>query len=90
MFYIHKRESPDRPYTATPGLPEPMFDLKVDGDVLTFEVSHRRAHPPGTLADPPVRLRLKLLGKNVAGQMQAEITNLSEKSPSAIAIRTEY
>ena len=90
MFYIHLRETPDKKYTATPGLPEPMFNLKVDGEALTFQVSHRRAHPPAKLPDPPVTLRLKLLGKNAAGQMQAELTNMSERSPTAIATRSDY
>jgi hypothetical protein len=90
MFYVHRRETPDKEYTATPGLPEPMFNLNFDGEALTFQVSHRRAHPPVTLPDPPVTLRLKLLGKNAAGQMQAELTNLSERSPAAIAIRSDY
>ena len=90
LFYFLKREAPDKHYTSIPGLPEPMFNLKFDGESLTFQVSHRRAHPPRTLSDPPVTMRLKLMSANAAGQMQAELTNLSEYSPSAIAVRSDY
>jgi len=89
LFYIHKRETPEMPYSASAGLPEPMFNLKVEGDALTFQVSHRRAHPPRTLPDPPVTLRLKLVGNNSTGQMQAELSNVSERSPAVIALRSD-
>ena len=97
LFYFLKRETPDKPFTATAGIPEPMFNLKFDGKALTFQVSHRRAHPPRTLSDPPVTMRLKLTGANAAGQMQAEVTNLSERPPAlnerlpaAIAVKSDY
>ena len=54
------------PTTSTPGIPEPLFNPKLEGQSLVFEVSHRRAHPPGTLSDPPVHFRLKLLDHDKA------------------------
>jgi hypothetical protein len=90
LFYMIKREPPDSPYAATAGIPEPIFNLKFDGQELTFQVSHRRAHPPRTLSDPPVTMRLKLTGTNASGQTLGELTNLSERSPSAIIVRSDY
>jgi hypothetical protein len=46
LFYLHIRPDVNHPYTSTAGLPEPMLNLKFDGSTLTFQVSHRRAHPP--------------------------------------------
>jgi len=90
MFYFHVREAVDKPYRSTPGLPEPIFNLKFDGESLTFQVSHRRAHPPRTLSDPPVTMHLKLIAANAAGQAQGELTNLSERSPAAIMVKSDY
>jgi hypothetical protein len=94
MFYFHVRDAVDKPYRSTPGLPEPIFNLKFDGESLTFQVSHRRAHPPRTLSDPPVTMRLKLTGTNASGQVQGELTNLSERSsstmPPAIMVKSDY
>ena len=63
LFYLIRRDD-GQPPRSTPGDPEPMFNMKLDGDSLSFQVSHRRAHPPRTLRDPPVSFRLKLTGKN--------------------------
>ncbi len=79
LFYLHRRE-PGQPTTATPGVPEPIMNAKFDGHTLTFEVSHRRAHPPGSLDDPPIPFRLMLDG---AGQ--AALVNASENDPKAPA-----
>jgi hypothetical protein len=59
LFYLIIQD-PGKAPTASPGLPEPLFNLKFDGKTLTFQVSHRRAHPPRTLSDPPVTIRLKV------------------------------
>ena len=90
LFYFHMREASGKPYTSEPGLPEPIFNLKFDGDALTFQVSHRRAHPPRTLSDPPITMQLKLIGRSATGQMQGELSNMSERSPTVIAIKSDY
>jgi hypothetical protein len=84
LFYFHLR-NPGQPETATPGLPEPMLNIKVEGDILTFQVSHRRAHPPRTLSDPPVNFRLK-----VGGAEKGELINESEGPLSIEMVRTDY
>ena len=63
LFYLIRRDD-GQPPRSSPGLPEPMFHIKSNGDVLDFQVSHRRAHPPGTLNDPPVTFHLRLTGKD--------------------------
>lgn len=66
LFYFHMRANVNEPYTVTPGIPEPIFKPKFDGKTIAFEVSHRRAHPPGSLSDPPVRFHLTLTGPDKA------------------------
>ena len=65
LFYLLRRESPNQPETATPGNPQPMLHPTFDGTTLSFQVSHRRAHPPQTQNDPPITLTFKAadLGK---------------------------
>jgi hypothetical protein len=84
LFYLHKRVDANHPYTATPGLPEPIFDVHFDGTNLDFKVSHRRAHPPGSLKDPPFTMRLTPLSSDTA-----RIRNQSE-GPAVIIHRSEY
>ena len=79
LFYLHRRE-PGQPATATPGVPEPLSHPQFDGKTLMFQVSHRRAHPPGSLQDGPVTFRLMLDG---AGN--AALVNESEPDPRAPA-----
>jgi hypothetical protein len=83
FYMIHRPEG--QPATATPGLPEPMFNLQFDGKTLTFQVSHRRAHPPGSLKDPPVTFQLTLTG---ADKGQAKV--LSDASSVLTMVRSEY
>jgi hypothetical protein len=86
LFYLHMRRDVNSPYTSTPGLPEPMLDLKVDGQALRFEVDHRRAHPPGSLNDAPVPFRLKLIGP---GRAVLENGRESE-GPPMVLTRSDY
>jgi hypothetical protein len=84
LFYLHRREE-GKPVTVTPGIPEPVFNLRFDGQTLTFQVSHRRAHPPSTLNDPPVSFRVKLTAPN-----RAILTNESDASPEFELVRSDY
>ena len=77
LFYLHRRD-PGQSVTATPGVPEPLFNPRFDGKTLTFQVSHRRAHPPGSLHDGPVRFQLKLSGAD-----KGEFVNENEQDPNA-------
>jgi hypothetical protein len=86
LFYLIKRSSVmSEPTTSTPGIPEPLFNPKLEGQSLVFEVSHRHAHPPGTLSDPPVHFRLKLLDQD-----KAELVNESESSSPGIVLTREH
>ena len=87
LFYLHRRD-PGKPETATPGVPEPLFNPRFDGKTLTFQVSHRRAHPPGTLEDAPVTFELRLDGPD-----KAEFVNDTERDPNAprfVLVRSAY
>lgn len=84
LFYMLERQDVNHPFTATPGLPEPIFDPKFDGKTLTFQVSHRRAHPPRTLLDPPTTFKLTL-----ADDGKAQVLNLSEGPPLTVT-RSDY
>jgi hypothetical protein len=80
LFYLHRRDEGQR-WTSMPGIPEPLFNPKFDGKILTFEVSHRRAHPPRTLLDPPVHFRMTLTGPD-----KAELVNENEGRGSGFPI----
>jgi hypothetical protein len=43
-----------------------LIDPQFDGKVFRFQVSHRNAHPPRTLNDPPVNFRLTLINSKKA------------------------
>lgn len=86
LFYLIKRSSVmSEPTTSTPGIPEPLFNPKLAGQSLVFEVSHRRAHPPWTSSDPPVHFRLKLLDHD-----KAELVNEGESSGPSMVLTREH
>jgi hypothetical protein len=87
LFYLHRRD-PGQPVTAMPGVPEPLFNPKFDGKTLAFQVSHRRAHPPGSLQDAPVSFELKLTGND-----KGQLVNENEQDPNApvyVFVRSAY
>jgi hypothetical protein len=87
LFYLHRR-APGQAVTATPGVPEPLFNPIFDGKALTFQVSHRRAHPPGSLEDAPVTFQVKL---DSAGN--AQLLNESANDPKApvyVLVKSAY
>ncbi len=87
LFYLHRRD-PGKAETATAGVPEPLFDPKFDGKTLTFQVSHRRAHPPESLNDGPVSFALKLDGAD-----KAEFVNENEhdaNAPKFFLVKSAY
>jgi hypothetical protein len=71
VFYLIRRDPGKKP-TASPGSPEPLLSPQIDGNTLDFSVSHRRAHPPRTLSDPPVHFRLKVTAPNRAELTRGE------------------
>lgn len=92
LFYLHRRDK-GQPVTSTPGIPEPIFNPEFDGKTLTFQVSHRRAHPPRTLNDPPVSIRMTLTGRDKAGlvnESEAASTDDDAKSSGLPMVRADY
>ena len=85
LFFFHVRSDANSRWTSTPGLPEPLFNLKQDAAELAFQVSHHRAHPPATLHDPFVPFRLKLIAPN-----RAELVNENHDGPPLILVRSDY
>ena len=45
LFYLLRRDEKGAA-SSSPGVPEPLLNPTFDGKVLTFQMSHRRAHPP--------------------------------------------
>lgn len=84
LFYLIRRDKPGEPPTVTPGIPEPIFHPIFDGRTLRFQVSHRRAHPPRTLSDPPVTFQLTLTDDG-----KAQVSNLNEGPPLTV-MRSDY
>lgn len=84
LFYLIRRDE-GQPPRSSPGIPEPMFRMKFDGQTLDFQVSHRRAHPPRTLNDLPVSFRLKLTGPDegvlIRGSDEKSAVRLSRDRP---------
>ena len=85
LFYFHLRLDANQPWTSRPGLPEPLFNIKMAGDTLHFQVSHRRAHPPRTLNDPPVSFRLSIVGPD-----KANLVNETESAGPLAMVRSDY
>ncbi|HEX7288886.1 MAG TPA: hypothetical protein VF532_22065 [Candidatus Angelobacter sp.] len=65
LFYLI-RHNDGKPARSSPGTPEPLIEPRFDGEVLRFKVSHRNAHPPQTLNDPPVSFVFELVKPNSA------------------------
>src|SRR5579875_3175897 len=61
LFYLIRRGQ-DGTQTSSPGIPEPILDPIFDGSTLSFKVSHKNAHPPRTLNDPPVQFQFTISG----------------------------
>ena len=87
LFYLHRRE-PGQQVTATPGVPEPLFNPQFDGKTLTFQVSHRRAHPPDSLQDGPVTFRLMLDGAGNAALVSE--SDPDPKAPACVLVKSSY
>ena len=89
LFYLHERKTVHDSWTSTPGLPEPIFNLKSSGQILQFDVSHKRAHPPRTSNDVPVRFRLTVTGPNRA-ELVREASADEKAGPPLVMVRSNY
>src|ERR1039458_1939605 len=75
LFYLLHRNTEHDPWEVDMNHPNPLplIEPKFDGKTLSFQVSHREAHPPRTLNDPPVAFRMQLTGEG-----EARLKNLVE------------
>jgi hypothetical protein len=86
LFYMWRRDTVNDPFTASSGIPEPMLNPTFDGKTLQFKISHRRAHPPRTLSDPPIHFHLTLMGSD-----KAEFVNDTEnQGPALVLSRSDF
>ena len=80
FFFLHRNSEHDPWQVDTQhSIPLPLIDPKFDGKALSFQVSHKEAHPPRTLHDPPSSFVMRLTGKG-----EAELQNLTEKQSPAL------
>ena len=85
VFYFLHRNTDHDPWQVdmTHSQPLPLIDPKFDGKTVFFQVSHKGAHPPRTLNDPPSSFQLRLTGKG-----EGELRNLTEeRSPTVKMVR---
>ncbi len=62
LFFLHVRATVNDPWTSRPAdAAEPILNPVFDGKTLRFMVSHKHAHPPRTLNDPPSHFHLTLM-----------------------------
>ena len=81
LFYFLRRNTEHDSWEVdtTHSMALPLLDPKFDGKILSFQVSHKEAHPPRTLNDPPSFFQMRVTGKD-----EGELLNLTEKQSPAI------
>jgi len=84
FYFLHRNTEHDRWQVDTKhSIPLPLIDPKFDGKTISFQVSHKEAHPPRTFNDPPSSFQMRLTGTG-----EAELRNLSEnQGPSLKMVR---
>lgn len=91
MFFLHVRATVNDPWTSKPATTaEPILNPVFDGKTLTFMVSHKYAHPPRTLNDPPSHFHLTLTGPNQAGLVNETEAGSSPQGPGLPMVRSDY
>jgi len=84
LFYPQHHEDGK---TSTPGDPEPLLNPKFDGQTLTFQVSHKNAHPPDSSNDTPVKFHLSLNPADWTASVTGMLVNESEPGPQVDVVR---
>ncbi len=91
LFFLHVRATVNDPWTSRPSTAaEPLLNPVFDGKTLRFMVSHKRAHPPRTLNDPPMHFRLTLIGPNQAGLVNETEAGPADAGPGFTMVRSDY
>jgi len=82
FYFLHRNTEHDAwEVDMTHSMALPVLDPKFNGKTLKFQVSHKNAHPPRTLNDPPSSFEMQLTGKNAG-----ELRNLTEKQSPPIGM----
>jgi hypothetical protein len=91
LFFLHVRATVNDPWNSRPSTEaEPLLNPVFDGKTLRFEVSHKRAHPPGTLNDPPARFHMTLIGPDKAGLVNESEGGSADSGPGLPMVRSDY
>lgn len=91
LFFLHVRATENDPWTSRPATAaEPVLDPVFDGKTLRFMVSHKYAHPPRTLNDPPSHFHLTLVGPDKAGLVNETESGSSDPGPGLPMVRSDY
>jgi hypothetical protein len=91
LFFLHVRATVNDPWTSRPAnAAEPILNPVFDGKTLRFMVSHKRAHPPRTLNDPPSHFHLTLIGPNQAGLVNETEAGSADAGPGLPMVRSDY
>ncbi len=88
LFY---RQHHEEGKPSTPGDPVPLLNPKFDGDTLTFQLSPKGAHSPGSSPGssigPPLKFHLELNPADWAGIVTGVLVNESEPGPQVEVVR---
>ncbi len=91
LFFLHMRATENDPWTSRPATAaEPILNPVFDGETVRFMVSHKRAHPPGTLNDPPSHFHLTLLGPDKAGLVNETEAGPGDTGSGLPMVRSDY
>ena len=91
LFFLHTRATVNDPWTSRPAdAAEPLLNPVFDGKTLRFEVSHKHAHPPRTLNDPPARFHMTLIGPDKAGLVNESEGGAKDSGPGLPLVRSDY
>ncbi len=91
LFFLHERATVNDPWTSMPATAaEPILNPMFDGKTLRFMVSHKRAHPPRTLNDPPSHFHLTLTGPNQAALENETESGPGDTGPGLPMVRSDY
>ena len=90
VFFLHVRATVNDPRTYKPATAaEPILNPVFDGKTLRFMVSHKRAHPPRTLNDPPSHFHLTLTGPNQASLVNETEAGSGDAGPGLPMVRSD-
>jgi hypothetical protein len=91
LFFLHVRATVNDPWTSRPAdAAEPILNPVFDGKTLRFMVSHKHAHPPRTLNDPPSHFHLTLMEPDKAGLVNETESGSANAGPGLPMVRSNY